>query len=903
MSLRPPPSPNRSPSLTSQSDEDEYDIPDLSLPRGQSSQAPAPWDGDASSRAASLQRTNTLTGKPGTRPLPLANNLPHEILIHILKFVPSHTDLHSSLLVSRQWCQCTVELLWHKPVFTKVSSLFKLISILSLARQPDQATPFDSPREGHPRPHRPLTFPYPVFLRRLNFALLGADYTDSIFSRLSLCTRLERLTLSNCTSLTSPALAYILPQLKHLVALDLTNVSDLNDAALEAIASACTRLQGINLSNCTKITDDGILALATHSHLLRRVKLCGLTEVEDRAFAALASGCPLLIEMDLNGCVGVQDETPRALFLHSRQLRELRLAGCLQVTDNAFPLKPLPSPAPLGAAFQRSLNPATYALPQGTAFDHLRMLDLTSCTGITDDALDRIVSNAPRIRNLVLAKCVGLSQECVDPIGRLGKHLHYLHLGHVAQLTDRSIRALASACTRLRYIDLACCQLLTDMSVFELAQLPKLRRIGLVRVTNLTDNALFALGDRHHTLERIHLSYCEGISVQAVHFLLQRLGRLTHLSLTGVPAFRRPELQQFCRSPPKEFNDAQQRTFCVYSGKGVNDLRKYLASIANTPFPYVLANESDSEASTTPPPDPVQAFNINTPQGGDDGVMGQLEGLSLGITFGSPGEEEDADADLDGDGEDGDADAEDEGTTPLYPHPPLQPQQQHGHGHSHSHPPPRPRGRDDIPRYTFGQTDPTLFDFSYPALPGPSTAGAGAGGSSSLPHAYPGPSGSSASGATLGPPPAAGGGNLHTTSPVQSLSSAPSSLAPTPNTDSFVPSPGPPSAPGSGAGSSSAQHVASSGSAQHVASRLSMHQPGTPDLDLAETGGEDGEERILLGSPLPGDAGPGGAGSGSRRSSMGSASVGATRRRGPLEFLFRRARSREGGPGGAGGEA
>lgn len=87
--------------------------------------------------------------------------------------------------------------------------------------------------------------------------------------------------------------------------------------------------------------------------------------------------------------------------------------------------------------------------------------------------------------------------------------------------------------------------------MFELSGLPKLRRIGLVRVANLTDQAIFALADRHSTLERIHLSYCEHITVLAIHFLLQRLTKLTHLSLTGIPAFRRQELQQFCRSPPR----------------------------------------------------------------------------------------------------------------------------------------------------------------------------------------------------------------------------------------------------------------------------------------------------------------------------------------------------------------
>lgn len=95
------------------------------------------------------------------------------------------------------------------------------------------------------------------------------------------------------------------------------------------------------------------------------------------------------------------------------------------------------------------------------------------------------------------------------------------------------------------------CTLLTDMSVFELASLPKLRRIGLVRVSNLTDEAVYALAERYSTLERIHLSYCDQISVMAVHFLLQKLHKLTHLSLTGIPSFRKPELQQFCRQPPQ----------------------------------------------------------------------------------------------------------------------------------------------------------------------------------------------------------------------------------------------------------------------------------------------------------------------------------------------------------------
>jgi F-box and leucine-rich repeat protein GRR1 len=50
-------------------------------------------------------------------------------------------------------------------------------------------------------------------------------------------------------------------------------------------------------------------------------------------------------------------------------------------------------------------------------------------------------------------------------------------------ITDDAILRLSKSCTRLRYVDVANCAHLTDASVIALAtSLPKLRRIGLVKV-------------------------------------------------------------------------------------------------------------------------------------------------------------------------------------------------------------------------------------------------------------------------------------------------------------------------------------------------------------------------------------------------------------------------------------
>ncbi|UZJ51656.1 hypothetical protein CBS101457_000976 [Exobasidium rhododendri] len=688
-----------SPSATSQSDDQDRDEEDDDLEEEEEDD----YTDVGSSNFQLKERRNTLKAK-GSAALPVlatapnssetwqltpanarnasAGTLPHEILLHIFKYVAVHPPhLRRSLTVCKSWCLCGVELLWHRPSFLRISSLFKMIHII---RRPDQ------------------TFPYATFIRRLNLSMLSSDLEDSLFGRLAVCTRLERLTLTGCTMISDETITDVLSQIKHLVAVDFSDVSQLTDKSILTIAHNCPRLQGINITGCKRITSNSVATLAQNCKLLRRVKLCGCELVGDSALTSLAQHCPVLLEVDLINCPMITDASVREMWRHSFHMRELRLAQCGKLTDLAFPapnssisgvsasnivgvgggLSSIEASAqqysnfyggsesapasrgasPLGIAPDQTTSsimtsqnnyltsndafPRTLSIPSQTPmyghlrtirmFDHLRILDLTNCNTISDAAIDGIVSNVPRIRNLILAKCTRLTNESAYSIARLGKNLHYLHLGHVSNLTDRGICHLAQSCTRLRYIDLACCPQLTDLSVLELASnLPKLRRIGLVRVTNLTDNAIYGLVGRYTSLERIHLSYCEHVSVPAVFWLLERLSRLTHLSLTGVPAFRKPELQAMCREPPREFNAHQRTAFCVYSGKGVNELRKFLQNAYSGDDPswelsddlqrartyLARANRADVRSfmnhhhpDHAPPPSTDRTFEVQQPQ-------------------------------------------------------------------------------------------------------------------------------------------------------------------------------------------------------------------------------------------------------------------------------------------------
>ena len=368
------------------------------------------------------------------------SGLPPEILIHILKHLHAPRDLFNCLRVSRTWCECAVELLWHKPAFPKFDTLEKMARLLT---KPDQS------------------FNYSHFIRRLNFLSLGSQLKDDAFSIFARCDRLERLTLVNCEYITSATLSRILPCFTDLVAIDLSGAIRTNNDAIISLAVSAKRLQGINLAGCTEVSDDGVVALALNCPLLRRVKLSNLENLTDAAIQALAKCCPLLLEIDLNHCHLITDVAIREIWLNSTYMRELRLSHCPQLTDAAFPA-PL---RPELVAQTDNANPFPYSkskldneLPPliiNRQFIHLRMLDLTACSLVTDDAIEGVIFQAPKIRNLVLSKCALITDRSVENICRLGRHLHYLHLGHASKITDRSVRTLARSCTRLRYVDFA----------------------------------------------------------------------------------------------------------------------------------------------------------------------------------------------------------------------------------------------------------------------------------------------------------------------------------------------------------------------------------------------------------------------------------------------------------------
>ncbi|KAI0884079.1 RNI-like protein [Annulohypoxylon maeteangense] len=485
--------------------------------------------------------------------LPTVAALPSEILISIFSRINSPSELLNCMLTCKRWARNVVEILWHRPTCTSWQKHKSICATL-----------------GMERPY----FTYTDFVKRLNLATLADKVNDGSVMPLAVCTRVERLTLTNCQGLTDLGLIPLVRSNKHLLALDISGDVNVTEKSIIAIAESCHRLQGLNVSNCKQISNESLIQLAESCRYIKRLKLNDCDQLNDAAVIAFANNCPNILEIDLHQCVNIANEPVTALLSKGHSLREFRLVNCDLIDDGAF-----------------------LSLPSNRIYEHLRILDLTSCTRLTDRAVERIIDVAPRLRNLILAKCSNITDAAVYAISRLGKNLHFIHLGHCRHITDDAVKRLVQSCNRIRYVDLGCCIHLTDESVIQLARLPKLKRIGLVKCSSITDESMYALAGanrpsqsrrnttgttarRHeyHTgsLERVHLSYCTNLTLPSIIKLLNCCPKLTHLSLTGVPAFLRDDLEGFCREAPPDFTEHQRAVFCVFSGQGVTGLRNFL---------------------------------------------------------------------------------------------------------------------------------------------------------------------------------------------------------------------------------------------------------------------------------------------------------------------------------------
>ena len=356
-----------------------------------------------------------------------------------------YNDINNVLYISRIWCQCTIPLIWTRPNIHDERSLRGLIRILRLSTGRGKDILYKSTN---------TTFPYHLLIKRLYFCTLGTRLQDEHVIEFAQCEALEKIAMKGNKYVSPRALTQLVKGKDKLVVVDIGETR-VDDQVLMTLGRDCPELVGLSIPDCHHFTSLGLITFAnSEKKKLRRIKLSRSIGVDSESISALVKACPSLLEIELSGSQDVTDSALIDIWLHAGRLREIDLKGSDKLTAKGFPVlselktiddQSFPPEHPDHLSSPRESDSKTVppeadysvfssiprAIPTSLNLSTLRVVDMESCSGLTDAAIDALTWNARWIRAITLAKCSQLTDASLLSLCRLGKHLHHVHLGYV----------------------------------------------------------------------------------------------------------------------------------------------------------------------------------------------------------------------------------------------------------------------------------------------------------------------------------------------------------------------------------------------------------------------------------------------------------------------------------------
>jgi hypothetical protein len=278
-----------------------------------------------------------------------------------------------------------------------------------------------------------------------------------------------------------------------LVTLDASNCSQMSNSIVRCVLQGCAALKVLCLDGCPKISD---AAFDPHHSPFERLKAaeslqtislkrCG--QITGAFAAILQKFYRSLICMDLSQCKHIVSHSVHELLTHS-SLQQLYLSFVECIGDESFPLlncELAGSPFP-PLSLQSSSPITSLSLGQSRITDqsllylanrmqHLSILRLQWCGGITDLGIQTIVTQCSRMKVLDLQSC-SITDESLICISMFCSALEELDISWCVSVTDTGIKALGAANSFGKLFDFTTlnvtwCSLISDESIVDLTYL------------------------------------------------------------------------------------------------------------------------------------------------------------------------------------------------------------------------------------------------------------------------------------------------------------------------------------------------------------------------------------------------------------------------------------------------
>ena len=318
---------------------------------------------------------------------------------------------------------------------------------------------------GHPRITDAVLILLIDYLPRLQLLDLGgcALITDAALLRLSRLQDLNHLVLSanpGDRDALSPTAYRSLTGIPRLERLDVNDRASLSDDAVRAV-SQCSSLRYLSMSGCASITDES-MGMVARMPSLRSLDISRCPMVSDRGLATLAASSPLE-SLNLGNCPGISVQGISDLA-SAPSLSSLTIDSNPQICAPSYQSRPLKRLRVFSARDCPGLS--DQGLLALLAYDEMECLYLAYCPGVTATLLREIASRAGRMKSLDLTGCTGLTDDGMGHIASIPS-LIALHLALCKEITPRGVLMLR-AIPSLRMVSLQGCAGIDDRAIEEL---------------------------------------------------------------------------------------------------------------------------------------------------------------------------------------------------------------------------------------------------------------------------------------------------------------------------------------------------------------------------------------------------------------------------------------------------
>ena len=348
--------------------------------------------------------------------------MPHEIAVHILRFLRAKELVRCSL-VSKAWHKmCFDGQLWTN---VDTEEYYRDIPASSLTRIMTRAGPFvrDLNLRGCVQmPERWSTYGYAIF---------------------EACQNLQNFSLQGCR-IDRNSVHQLLFRNPRLVHINLSGLRDVDNSAMRVIAQGCPQLEHLNVSWCHSVTTRGLLRIVQNCVLLKDLRAGEIKGMNERIFMLELFEGNALERLILSHCTDLDDESLQ-LLMHGedpnidhltdrplvppRKLRHLDLSRCDSLTF-------------------RGVQALSYNVPELVGFQ------LSHCDSITDDALSGLLASVPHLTHLDLEELDELTNSTLTNLSKspCSATLQHLNISYCENLSDTGMLAVAKACPTINSI-------------------------------------------------------------------------------------------------------------------------------------------------------------------------------------------------------------------------------------------------------------------------------------------------------------------------------------------------------------------------------------------------------------------------------------------------------------------